>query len=159
LRGARRAIMHAMQLRQSLKAVKLAYALVLILAVAIAAYWYTVANPPDVPVWVPLVAPGILLLMAFIRHIQRRTTKLAVETERIRYEAGLFAKTTRIMELVKVQDVRVDQTLGQRMINVGDLSLETAGESSRIVMASIDRPKEAAEHILELSRALRGKTS
>jgi hypothetical protein len=44
------------------------------------------------------------------------------------------------------------------MMNVGDLSLETAGESSRIVMASIDRPKEAAEHILELSRALRSKT-
>jgi len=151
--------MHAMQLRPSLKAVKLAYVLVLILAAAIAGYWYTVANPPDIPVWVPLVVPGVFLLMTFIRHIQRRTTKLAVETERIRYEAGLFAKTTRIMELVKVQDVRVDQTLGQRMMNVGDLSLETAGESSRIVMASIDRPKEAAEHILELSRALRSKTS
>jgi hypothetical protein len=61
------------------------------------------------------------------------------------------------MELSKVQDVRYDQTLGQRMINTGDLSLETAGETSRIVMPSIDRPKEVAEHILELSRTLRGK--
>jgi hypothetical protein len=43
------------------------------------------------------------------------------------------------------------------MIGTGDLSLETAGETSRIVMPSIDRPKEVAEHILELSRALRGK--
>jgi hypothetical protein len=58
--------MHAMQLRQSLKGVKLAYALVIILAVAIAGYWYTVANPPDVPVWVPLLAPGVLLLLTFI---------------------------------------------------------------------------------------------
>ncbi len=57
------------------------------------------------------------------------------------------------MELAKVQDVRVDQTLGQRMLNIGDLSLETAGETSRIVMQSIDRPQEAADHILELSRA------
>jgi uncharacterized membrane protein YdbT with pleckstrin-like domain len=61
------------------------------------------------------------------------------------------------MELVKVQDVRFDQSFGQRIINTGDLSLETAGETSRIVMPSIDRPKEVAEHILELSRALRGK--
>jgi len=37
------------------------------------------------------------------------------------------------------------------------LSLETAGETSRIVMPSIDRPKQVAEHILELSRQLRGK--
>jgi membrane protein YdbS with pleckstrin-like domain len=62
------------------------------------------------------------------------------------------------MELAKVQDVRFDQTVGQRMFNTGDLSLETAGESSRIVMPSIDRPREVAEHILELSRQLRGKS-
>jgi len=54
-----------------------------------------------------------------------------------------------------VQDVRVDQTLGQRMLNVGDLSLETAGEASRIVIRSIDRPQEAAHHILDLSRGQR----
>ena len=61
------------------------------------------------------------------------------------------------MELAKVQDVRFDQSFGQRIINTGDLSLETAGESSRIVMRSIDNPKVVAEHILELSRQLRGK--
>ena len=41
------------------------------------------------------------------------------------------------------------------MIDVGDLSLETAGESSRIVMRSIDRPHAAADRILELARAHR----
>ena len=89
--------------------------------------------------------------------MRRRTTSLDVDGERLRYEAGLFSKTSRIMELSKVQDVRFDQTFGQRIIGTGDLSLETAGETSRIVMPSIDRPKEVAEHILELSRALRGK--
>ncbi len=149
-----------MQIRQSLKGVKLAYALILILAIGIAAYWFNWFNtgtPPNVPIWVPLLAPAVLLLLTFIRHIRRRTTKLEIEGERIRYEAGLFAKTTRIVELAKVQDVRVDQTLSQRMINVGDLSLETAGGSSRIVMSSIDNPKEAAEHILERARAQRAQ--
>lgn len=146
-----------MQIRQSLKGVKLAYVLILILAAGIAIYWLRAEKPPDVPIWVPLLAPAVLLLLTFIRHIRRRTTKLEVEGERIRYEAGLFAKTTRIVELAKVQDVRVDQTVSQRMVNVGDLSLETAGGSSRIVMASIDNPKEAAEHILERARAQRGQ--
>jgi putative membrane protein len=149
--------MHAMQLRQSLKGVKLAYVLVFILAAAITAYWLTATNPPDVPVWAPLLAPAALLLLTMIRHIQRRTTKLSVAGDRLHYEAGLFAKTTRLLELSKVQDVRVDQTLGQRMINVGDLSVETAGGSSRLEMTSIDRPKEAAEKILELSRSQRGQ--
>jgi membrane protein YdbS with pleckstrin-like domain len=147
--------MHAMQLRQSLKGVKLAYLLIFVLAAA--TYWLRAVYRPDIAVWAPLVAPGALLLLTFVRHIRRRTTKLSVEGERIHYEAGLFSKTTRIIELAKVQDVRVDQTLSQRMVNVGDLSLETAGGSSRIVMASIDRPKEAAEYILERAKAQRGQ--
>ncbi len=47
----------------------------------------------------------------------------------------------------------MNQTLTQRMMNVGDISLETAGGSSRVVMSAIDRPQEAADHILELARA------
>jgi len=150
--------MHPMQVRQSLKGVKIAYALVIVLAAAIAAYWYSAPESPvpaQVPLWAPMLAPAVLLLLTMIRHLRRRTTSLDVQGDRLRYEAGLFSKTSRIMELSKVQDVRFDQTFGQRLINTGDLSLETAGESSRIVMPSIDRPKEVAEHILELAKQRR----
>ena len=150
-------MMHRMRIRQSLKGVKIAYALVLVLSAAIAAYWLGSSDPPQVPLWVPMLAPAALLLLTAIRHMRRRTTSLDVQGDRLRYEAGVFSKTSRIMELAKVQDVRFDQSFGQRIINTGDLSLETAGETSRIVMPSIDRPKEVAEHILEQSRALRGK--
>jgi len=150
--------MHRMQVRQSLKGVKIAYVLVALLAAALAAYWLSASEPPNLPLWIPLLVPAALLLLTLIRHLRRRTTCLDVQGDRLRYEAGLFSKTSRIMELAKVQDVRFDQTFGQRIINTGDLSLETAGESSRIVMPSIDRPKEVAEHILELSRQLRGKS-
>jgi MYXO-CTERM domain-containing protein len=146
-----------MRVLQSLKGVKIAYALVAILAAAIAAYWLSASDPPPIPWWTAMLAPAALLLLTAIRHLRRRTTSLDVDGDRLRYESGLFSKTSRIMELAKVQDVRFDQTVGQRMFNTGDLSLETAGESSRIVMPSIDRPKEVAEHILELSRQLRGK--
>lgn len=148
-----------MKVLQSLKGVKIAYALVVALAAAIAVYWYSASGSPlpaQVPLWVPLLAPAALLLLTAIRHLRRRTTSLDVQGDRLRYEAGLFSKTSRIMELAKVQDVRFDQSFGQRMINTGDLSLETAGETSRIVMPSIDRPKEVAERILELSRQVRG---
>ena len=88
-----------------------------------------------------MLAPAVLLLLTAIRHLRRRTTSLDVQGERLRYESGLFSKTSRIMELSKVQDVRFDQTLGQRIIGTGDLSVETAGETSRIVMP-VDRPAE-----------------
>jgi uncharacterized membrane protein YdbT with pleckstrin-like domain len=78
---------------------------------------------------------------------------LIVSDGRLRYESGLLSKTTRSVELAKLQDVRVDQTLGQRMLNIGDLSFETAGGGSRIVIVSIDHPQQAADRILALSRA------
>jgi len=144
-----------MQLRPSLKFVKLSYVLCLLLAVAIAVYLQTSGNQ-EPNLWALLVVPAVLAAFTAIRHIQRRLVKLAILGDRLRYEAGLFSKTTRTMELVKVQDVRVDQTFGQRMVGIGDLSFETAGGSSRIVMRSIDRPQEAADHIVALAQAQRG---
>jgi len=145
-----------MQLRPSLKFIKLSYVMCLVLAVGVAVYWLAGSPPADVPIWAPLIVPAVLILFTAIRHVQRRLVKLVILGDRLRYEAGLFSKTTRTMELVKVQDVRVDQTLGQRMVGIGDLSFETAGSASRIVMRSIDRPQEAADHILALAHAQRG---
>jgi uncharacterized membrane protein YdbT with pleckstrin-like domain len=88
-----------------------------------------------------------------MRHMQRRLTKIVVTADRLRYESGLLSKTTENVELSKVQDVRVVQRLTQRLFNIGDISLETAGSSSRISMPSIDRPQETATHILDLVRA------
>ena len=141
-----------MQLRPSIKLIKLVYLLSLAAAVVIAGYLLSMGGRDD-RLWSVLLLPAVAILFAAIRHLRRRLTKLIVLDDRLRYEAGLFSKTTRTIELAKVQDVRVDQTLGQRMLNIGNLSLETAGGASRIVMESIDRPQEAADHILQLTRA------
>jgi len=142
--------MLAMQIRQSLKAVLLGYVLCLVAEVALLVWWLA-AMPPYVVF--ALVIPPVLTLFVAIRHIQRRVTKITILGDKLRYESGLFSKTTRTVELAKVQDVRVDQTLGQRVMGVGNISLETAGGSSRMVMLSIDRPQEAADHILALAQA------
>src|SRR5262249_7523935 len=144
-----------MVLRQSVKLLIAVYVLCGLLEVAIAVYWITQNPFPDIPVWAPLLLPVFIQIFAAARHIGRMATKLTITGDRIRYESGLLSKTTRVMELAKVQDVRCDQSLGQRLLNVGDLSLETAGETSRIVMPSIDRPRAAADHILELSKGVR----
>ena len=141
-----------MQLRASTKLIQFGYYISLLVAVAMAVYLLAIGNR-DNRMWAMLALPALLALFTLVRHLQRRLIRLTIADGRLRYEAGLLSKTTRTMELAKVQDVRVDQTLGQRLLNVGDLSLETAGETSRIVMRSIDRPQEAADHILTLSRS------
>jgi uncharacterized membrane protein YdbT with pleckstrin-like domain len=146
--------MPAMVLRPSTKFIKLGYALCLILAIAIAAYLKS-TGPEDVRLWWLLIVPGFLILIVMTRHMKQRLIKLEVLGDRVRYQSGFLSKMTRTEEVIKLQDVRVDQTLGQRMMGIGDLSFETAGGSSRIVMPSIDRPQIAADHILEMARAQR----
>jgi membrane protein YdbS with pleckstrin-like domain len=140
------------QLRPSIKLIQLAYIVSLVAAVTIAIYLLSIHDRDD-RLWALLLLPAIAVVFAGIRHLRRRLTKLTVLDDRLRFESGLFSKTTRTIELAKVQDVRVDQTLGQRILKIGDLSLESAGGTSRIVMQSIDRPQEAADYILERSRA------
>ena len=60
--------------------------------------------------WFAVTVPALLALFMLSRHIQRRVNSLTILGDRLRYEAGMISKTTRTMELAKVQDVRVDQT-------------------------------------------------
>jgi uncharacterized membrane protein YdbT with pleckstrin-like domain len=146
--------MPAMQIRSSTKFIKLGYAFCLILALAIVGYVKS-TGPVDQRLWWLLILPAFLLIVVMSRHVKRRLTKLEILGDRVRYQSGFFSKMTRTEEVIKLQDVRVDQSLGQRIVGIGDLSFETAGGSSRIVMPSIDRPQAAADHILELAKAQR----
>ena len=143
-----------MVLRQSIKIIRLSYVLCLVLAVGIGVYLLAAKDRPEHVEWT-LLAPAALLFLTAVRHTNRRMIKMEVLGDRLRYQAGLLSKTTRTIELLKVQDVRVEQTLMQRILNVGNLSLETAGMGSAIVMPSIDNPQAAADHILGLARAQR----
>jgi len=104
----------------------------------------------------PLVAPLVLISPA-LRALARQFTKTTIVGDRLRYETGTFSKSTRTIQLSKLQDVRVDQTVGQRMFNVGDLSIETAGESSRLTIPDVDSPQTIADEIL--NRAQHGTTA
>jgi uncharacterized membrane protein YdbT with pleckstrin-like domain len=107
-------------------------------------------------VWVPIVAPLVLLWPAE-RWLRRRFTKAVFTTDhRLRYEVGITSKSTRNIQLYKVQDVRVDQRLTQRMWKVGDLSIETAGETSRLTIHNVDDPQALADDIM--TRAQNGAT-
>ena len=67
--------------------------------------------------------------------------------------ARIAAKITRTIQLAKVQDVRVEQRLSQRIFNVGNLSIETAGEASRLTLPRVDDPHKLAEEILNRAQA------
>ena len=101
--------------------------------------------------FVPLIAP-LLFLWPGIRWLRRRSTQTIVSGDRLRYETGLATKSTRTIQLSKLQDVRVDQGLWQRIFNIGDISMETSGETSRLTIPNVDRPQTIADELMNRSQ-------
>jgi putative membrane protein len=97
--------------------------------------------------WV-LVVPALPFFFPLRGQLRRRFTKATLAGDKLRYESGVFSKTTRTIPVSKIQDVRAEQTLGQRLAGVGDVTVETAGEAGALELRNIDAPQAVVEAIL-----------
>jgi hypothetical protein len=69
-----------------------------------------------------------------------------ITDERIRITSGLFGKYTENIELVRIQDVDYRQTFGDRMIQVGDISIKSQNASRpHIILRNIKEPEQVYE--------------
>lgn len=139
-----------MVVRPTLKMIRFLHWMVFLLAVGMLIY---IQNTPGSQDWWMLAFPALILIYATYLQIKRRFTVLTILGDKLRYETGVFSKTTRNIVIMKVQDVKVQQTLWQRVFNLGNLSVETAGETSNLTMSGIDYPQLIADQILDASQA------
>jgi uncharacterized membrane protein YdbT with pleckstrin-like domain len=140
-------------IRPSMKFIRIGYicALLVVCAAIIVHYKYVVVQHPEWRYPYVPIASLLILLWPIKRHLQRQTVKLTIAGDKLRYETGLGSRSTRIIQLPKVQDVRVIQSLAQRMFDVGNVSIETAGEYSRLVVGNLDAPRQLAEQLTDIS--------
>ena len=137
-------------IRPSLKFIQAGYvATLIVIGAVVFVYFKYVPEENRIP-WPPFISL-LLLIWPIKRHIKRQTVRLTIAGEKLRYETGLVSKSTRLIQLPKVQDVRTIQSVGQRMFGVGDISIETAGENSRLVVENLDNPQHLAEQITDLA--------
>ena len=140
-------------LHPSMKTVWAAYGLAIV--VILAGIWAYFKYEPDWPPWVPAILL-ILLWPAVRMHVSRRLITLRLHDDHLTLETGLLSRTRRTIDMAKIQDVTVRQTLGQRMLGVGDITLESAGESGSMGIANLDSPRDIADEILASSKRLHG---
>jgi uncharacterized membrane protein YdbT with pleckstrin-like domain len=144
-------------IRPTMKFIKLGYAAVILLIVAGVIGFSMISQDSEWKSrpWI-MAAPAVLLIWPIRRHVAQRFTKATIAGDRLRYEVGALGKSTRNISLPKVQDARVDQSVMQRMFNVGNLSIETAGEASRLTIRNVDQPQAVADEILAASHNTAG---
>jgi uncharacterized membrane protein YdbT with pleckstrin-like domain len=103
--------------------------------------------------WYLWIIPGLLYLCATAyQHMGLLMNKLVISEDRLHHESGFIAKQTHTIDLAKVQDVRVEQSVKQRLMNMGTVTVETAGGGSQISIANVDGAQKVADEILSRSK-------
>jgi len=132
-----------------MKTVWVSYALALIV-VGIGIWAYSAFANDQYP-WL-IAVPLVFLLIPIRMHVKRRLISMRLHDNHLTLESGFFSRTRRTVDMAKIQDVTVRQTLGQRMLGVGDLMLESAGESGAMGIRNMDSPRALADSIIAGSK-------
>jgi uncharacterized membrane protein YdbT with pleckstrin-like domain len=83
------------------------------------------------------VAVVLLMTLAVVPLLRWRTTHYVVTTQRVLMREGILARRGRDIGLSRIAGVSYRQTLGERIVNSGTLTLESTGESAPTVLRRI----------------------
>lgn len=99
-----------------------------------------------------VVAVLLLLLTVLVPLLRWRTTHYVVTTHRLLFREGILARRGRDLGLSRITDVSYTQTLWERVVRSGTLTIETAGDSGATVLRRIpdsDGVQQLVNHMIE----------
>ncbi len=82
-------------------------------------------------------AAVLALVLVAVPLLRWRTTHYVVTTHRLLFRTGVLSRHGRDIGLSRITDVSYRQTLWERVINSGTLTIETAGEGGPTVFSAI----------------------
>ena len=140
-------------IRPTLMFVKIGYALAVLGALLLVAFFSAFISA--VSAWVSVLIGLSLLLFPAFYHLKHKIVRYTLTDSKVEIDEGLISKTTRSVPLRTIQDVTVSATVPQRMLGLGNLVIENAGETnSRIILKNINSPKKYADVLLKQMRQL-----
>ncbi len=87
-----------------------------------------------------LVLVVACLLWLAARYARWATTNFVITTERLIYREGVLAKRGKEIPLERLNDIAVNQTLFERLLGAGDVTIESGGERGQQVFTDIPKP-------------------
>lgn len=121
--------------------------LVAAVCVAVIVLW---AKAPAFMAWVLLGCVVVALCYFAGRYVGWLTTCFVVTSQRIVYRTGALRRTGREIPIGRVQDVTYHQTIVERLVRTGSLTVESAGRQGQEPFPDISRPAEVQSLINRL---------
>ena len=95
------------------------------------------------------VALVLLLTVVLVPVLRWKTTHYVITTHRLLFREGILSRHGRDIGLSRITDVSYRQSLWDRIINSGTLTIESAGESGATVLKQIP-DSEGMQQLLNL---------
>jgi uncharacterized membrane protein YdbT with pleckstrin-like domain len=98
------------------------------------------------------VALVLLLVVVAVPLLRWRTTHYVVTTHRLLFREGILSRRGRDIGLARITDVSYRQSLWERVINSGTITIESAGDSGATVLQQIpdsDGVQQLLNHMVE----------
>jgi uncharacterized membrane protein YdbT with pleckstrin-like domain len=98
------------------------------------------------------VAVLLLLFTVLVPVLRWRTTHYVITTHRLLFREGILARRGRDLGLSRITDVSYTQSLWERVINSGTVTIESAGDSGATVLRQIpdsDGVQQLLNHMVE----------
>lgn len=90
--------------------------------------------------FVLLLISVVGILAIGVWWLRQKGQRLALSDREVLLERGLLAKQRTEIALSSIRSVRITQTLGQRIFDVGNIELFSAGDIAEIAIKSMPRP-------------------
>ncbi|SFL86016.1 PH domain-containing protein [Geodermatophilus ruber] len=101
---------------------------------------------------IAVLAVLLVLALVLVPLLKWRTTHYVITTHRLLFREGILARRGRDIGLSRITDVSYSQTLWDRIINSGTLTIESAGDSGPTVLKQIpdsDGVQQLLNHMIE----------
>jgi uncharacterized membrane protein YdbT with pleckstrin-like domain len=101
-----------------------------------------------IPWWAYLAVIVIAVLLMLIPVLQTKSICYRITNYRIDYERGIFSKDIDTLELWHVEDIRFHQSLIDRVMGVGNISVVSHDETTPdLLMRSLPNPRNLYEQL------------
>ena len=122
--------------------------LVVVLACFAVALVTSVANDKvnsGLVVGVALIGAAVVVLAGFVKRI---TTSYTITNRRLHIKRGILSRDIQETRLERVQNVNYNQSILQRILQVGDVDFDTAaGDDYNFIFAGVADPDEVVEQV------------
>ena len=110
-----------------------------IVIVGVAAAIAALASGTVLALLAGIVVLAVVLLVGFVKRI---ATRYVITTERLHIRRGILSKATQETRVQRVQNVNTNQSLFERMLQIGTVDFDTAGtDGSEFRFVGVGNPE------------------